>query len=75
MGLPCGGGPDVLAAIGIRPNGNGRLRAYTGDSCIQLVRFSADGPQIESINAYGASAKPDSPLYTSQMPDEPSTSN
>ena len=57
----------MLAAIGIRPNGNGRLRAYTGDSCIQLVRFSADGPEIESVNAYGASAKPGSPHYTSQM--------
>ena len=65
--LPYGGGPDVLAAVRSRPFRDGRLRAYTGDSYIQLVRFSADGPEIESVNAYGASAKPGSPHYTSQM--------
>ncbi|MCB9292649.1 MAG: penicillin acylase family protein [Lewinellaceae bacterium] len=65
--LPYGGGPDVLAAVRSRPYRNGRLRAYTGDSYIQLVRFSADGPEIESVVPYGTSAKPGSPHYTSQM--------
>ena len=65
--LPYGGGPDVLAAVRSRPYQDGRLRAYTGDSYIQLVRFSAAGPEIESVVPYGASAKPDSPYYTSQM--------
>ncbi|MCO6475628.1 MAG: penicillin acylase family protein [Phaeodactylibacter sp.] len=65
--LPYGGGPDVMAAVRSRPYKDGRLRAYTGDSYIQMVRFTADGPIIETVNAYGASAKPDSPHYTSQM--------
>ena len=65
--LPYGGGPDVLAAVRSRPFRHGRLRAYTGDSYIQLVRFSADGPAIESVVPYGASAKPGNPHYTSQM--------
>ncbi len=65
--LPYGGGPDVLAAVGSRPYKDGRLRAYTGDSYIQMVRFTTDGPIIETVNAYGASAKPGNPHYTSQM--------
>ena len=67
VNLPYGGGPDVLAAVRSRPYQDGRLRAYTGDSYIQLVRFSAAGPEIESVVPYGASAKPESPYYTSQM--------
>jgi len=38
-----------------------------GDSYIELVRFSKDGVEIESVNAYGASNKKDSPHYTDQM--------
>jgi acyl-homoserine-lactone acylase len=38
-----------------------------GDSYIQMVRFSDTGAEIESINAYGASAKAGSPHYTDQM--------
>ena len=65
--LPYGGGPDVLAAVASKPHENGRLRAAAGDSYIQLVQYSKDGVVIESINAYGASAKPDSKHYTDQM--------
>lgn len=67
INLPYGGGPDVLAAVGSRMRKNGRLRPFAGDSYIQLVRFTAQGPQLETINAYGASAKPNSPHYTDQM--------
>lgn len=67
VSLPLGGGPDVLAAIGTRTQENGRLRARAGESYISLVRFSDEGPEIESINAYGTSAHPDSPHYTDQM--------
>ena len=62
-----GGGPDVLAAVGSRMQKDGRLRPIAGDSYIQMVRFTPDGPVLESINAYGASAKPGSPHYTDQM--------
>lgn len=65
--LPYAGGPDVLAAVTTRPYKDGRIRAVSGDSYIQLVRYTDEGVKIESINAYGASAKPDSPHYTDQM--------
>lgn len=65
--LPYGGGPDVMAAVSSAVNGDGRLEARAGDSYIQLVRFSPDGVEIESVNAFGASARPGSPHYTDQM--------
>lgn len=67
VNLAYGGGPDVLAAVGSSMQKNGRLRPRAGDSYIQLVRFTQNGPLLETINAYGASAKPDSPHYTDQM--------
>jgi acyl-homoserine-lactone acylase len=65
--LPMAGAPDVLAAIYTSPQQNGQLRPVVGDSYIQMVRFSDTGAEIESINAYGASAKAGSPHYTDQM--------
>jgi acyl-homoserine-lactone acylase len=43
------------------------MKARAGDSYIELVRYSKDGMEIETINCYGASNKPDSPHYTDQM--------
>lgn len=65
--LPYGGGPDVLAAVGSRPRKDGRLQPYAGDSYIELVRYSENGVEIESINAFGASAKAGDPHFTDQM--------
>jgi acyl-homoserine-lactone acylase len=65
--LPFGGGPDVLAAISSRLQKGGGLRPVAGESYISLVRFSEEGPEIETINPYGASALPESPHYTDQM--------
>lgn len=67
INLPYGGGRDVLAAVSSEAYENGRIRARAGDSFIQLVRFSENGPEIECINAYGASAKAESPHFTDQM--------
>ncbi len=67
ISLPYGGGPDVLAAVGSTITEEGHLRPRAGDSYIQLVRFSDEGVEIESVNAYGASAKEGSPHYTDQM--------
>ena len=67
VSLPYGGGPDVLAAVHSSFTKDGRLRPRAGDSYIQLVQFSDSGVEIESVNAYGASAKPESPHYTDQM--------
>lgn len=66
--LGLAGGPDVLAAVGSTFQKDGTLRPRAGDSYISLVRFGPDGPIIETINAYGASAHPDSPHYADQMP-------
>jgi len=66
--LPLGGGGDVLAAIYSRSEEDGKYRAYSGESYIQLVRFDPqDGPILETVNAFGASAEKDSPHYTDQM--------
>jgi acyl-homoserine-lactone acylase len=68
VSIGLGGGSDVLAAIQSRPWKNGTYKAVSGESYIQLVRFTADGsPMIESVNAYGSSAEPSSPHYTDQM--------
>lgn len=67
VALPIGGVPEVLAATITQPYKNGMRRTFVGDSYIQMVRYSKDTLQIESINAFGASAKPDSPHYTDQM--------
>ena len=65
--LPQGGLPDVLAALHTVPYTNGMVKAVQGDAYIELVRFTKDGPIIESVNAYGASNRKDSPHYTDQM--------
>lgn len=67
VSLPIGGSPEVLAATITQPYKDGKRRTYVGESYIQLARFSADTVEIESVNAYGASAKPNSPHYTDQM--------
>lgn len=66
--LPIGGAPDVLAATISKPYKNGMLKTFVGDSYIVLVDFDPQGKQkIETINAFGASNRPDSPHYTDQM--------
>jgi acyl-homoserine-lactone acylase len=64
--LPLQGIPDVIAAIYSVPYKNGTVRAAQGESYIELVRFTKDGPQIESVNCYGASNNPGSPHYADQ---------
>jgi acyl-homoserine-lactone acylase len=64
--LPLQGIPDVIAAIYSVPYKNGMVRAAQGESYIELVRFTKDGPQIESVNCYGASNRPGSPHYADQ---------
>jgi acyl-homoserine-lactone acylase len=65
--IPIAGGPDVLASIYGRRQKDGTWKAVAGDCYIQLVRFGEEGVNIESINVYGASAKPNSPHFTDQM--------
>ena len=65
--LPMPGLPDVLAPIYSVPYKKGMLKGTQGDAYVELVRFTKDGPIIESINTYGASSRKDSPHYTDQM--------
>ena len=66
--LPVWGIPDVLTAMWSTPNGNGRRKVAGGDGYIALVRYPKAGlPIIETLNCYGASAKPASPHYNDQM--------
>lgn len=68
VSLACAGVPDVLAAMDSKRLPDGHLRAEQGESYIELVRFRKDAlPEIETVNAYGASNRPDSPHYTDQM--------
>lgn len=66
--LGVGGAPDVLAALMSKPYKKGKLKSFVGDSYIILVDFREDElPRIETVNAYGASNRPESPHYTDQM--------
>jgi acyl-homoserine-lactone acylase len=65
--LPVDGAPDVLKASYGFTKHKGRFKITVGESYIQLVQFDKNGPVIESINAYGASAKPQSKHFTDQM--------
>lgn len=67
VNLPLPGGPDVLAAMYAVEHENKQIRGIAGESYIALVQFTKDGVEIETVNAYGASAEPSSPHYTDQM--------
>ena len=63
-----GRAPEVLASNITKPYKKGLLKTFVGDSYIILVDFGTDGkPVIHTVNAYGASTRPDSPHYTDQM--------
>jgi acyl-homoserine-lactone acylase len=65
--LPLPGLPDVLATMYSKPSKNGRVKAVLGECYIALIKFTPAGPEIETINAYGASNRADSPHYSDQM--------
>ena len=61
------GGPDAIRAVYSQLRDDGKMTMWVGDGFIQMVRFTADGPVMESVNAFGASNKPSSPHYDDQM--------
>jgi len=65
--LPFGGMPEVLAANVTQPYKNGMRKTFVGESYIELVRYSKDTVEIETVNAFGASSKPGTPHSTDQM--------
>ena len=65
---PLGGFPDLLSPQWTEPYYNGRLKSIGGDGLIMFVRFQKQGlPKIETINMYGASAKPGNKHYDDQV--------
>ena len=64
---PLAGLPDAIAAIYSTPYKKGMVKGFVGDCFIQLVRFTPQGPLIESVSPYGASNHPESPHYSDQM--------
>ncbi|MGB2171067.1 MAG: penicillin acylase family protein, partial [Flavobacteriaceae bacterium] len=65
--LPVFGMPDVITAMKAVPHQDGKVKVTAGESYIELVKFTPDGPEIESVISYGASDHPDSPHYADQM--------
>jgi len=61
------GGPDALRAVFGHFMEDGRNRMVAGDGYFQLVRFTKDGPIIETASPFGASNKKYSAHYTDQM--------
>ena len=65
--LPIFGLPDVITSMGATPYKDGKTRVVSGESYIQLVRFTASGVKIESSISYGSSDHPESKHYSDQM--------
>ena len=65
--LPIFGLPDVITAMSSRPYRDGKVKVVSGESYIELIRFTDKGPEIESVISYGSSDHPDSKHYDDQM--------
>lgn len=67
VSLPLSGAPDVLRAMYSKRTEDNLLKGFAGESYIEMVRFGPEGVELETVNAYGTSAKSDSPHFTDQM--------
>ena len=47
--IPIFGLPDVITAMAARPYKDGRVKVVSGESYIELVKFTKNGPEIESV--------------------------
>lgn len=65
--LPVFGMPDVITAMSAVKHKDGKVKVTSGESYIELVKFTKNGPEIESVISYGSSDHPYSPHYTDQM--------
>ena len=65
--LPVFGINDVVTAMSSIPYKDGKVKVTAGESYIELVKFTPNGPEIESVISYGSSDHPDSPHYNDQM--------
>lgn len=68
--LPLDGGPDIFRAIYGRPDADGRLRAFVGDSYVMFVEWDRNGRlSSRSVHQFGsATLDASSPHYADQVP-------
>ena len=59
--------PDVVTAMGAIPHKEGKTKVVKGESYIELVKFTPQGVDIESVISYGSSDDPNSIHYSDQM--------
>jgi len=65
--IPLPGLPDVISAMLSVPYKDGQIKGNQGESYIELVKFTKEGPEIETVNCYGASNNPDDSHFSDQM--------
>ena len=65
--IPIWGMPDVITAMGSIKLQDGRRKVVSGESYIELVKFTSEGVEIESVISYGSSDHSNSPHYNDQM--------
>ncbi len=65
--IPIYGLRDVLTTMKSVPYKEGLSQVTAGESYIELVKFTPEGPEIESIISYGSSDDPKSIHYSDQM--------
>ena len=67
ISIPLPGLPDVLAAMYAIPTEDGKVKGAVGECYIGLVQFSKNGPEIETVNCFGASNRKGNKHYADQM--------
>ncbi len=65
--LPSFGLPDVVTAMHSKNYKDGKVKVVAGESYIELVKFSKNGVEIESVISYGNSEKKGSKHFDDQM--------
>lgn len=66
---PLWGFPDLLSPQWTAPYKNGKVKSIGGDGLIMFVRFAKNSlPAIETVNMYGASARPGNKHFDDQVP-------
>ena len=65
--LPIFGLPDVISSMGTAPYKEGMRKVVSGESYIELVKFTDEGVEIESIISYGSSDHKQSKHFNDQM--------
>lgn len=65
--IPIYGLPDVLTAMRGVDHKDGQIKVTHGESYIELVKFTKNKTEIESIISYGSSDRKNSVHYSDQM--------